>query len=68
MTIPPQLDVAAGVVVVVQLDVGVGDVVVVRKNKALEASSQEKEVMEEGSAVCPRSLSKAADIKSCEYS
>jgi len=59
MTILPQLDVAVRDVVV-QLDVGVGDVVVVRKSKALEASSQEKVVMEEKSAMCLRSLSEAA--------
>lgn len=64
MTILPQLDVAVGdVVVVVQLDVGLVDVVVVRKSKALEASSQEKVVMEEKSAMCPRSLSEAANTK-----
>jgi len=64
MTILSLLDVAAvgAVVVVVQLGVGVVDVVVGRRSKALEASSQEKVAMEERSAMCPRSLSKAADI------
>merc|ERR1712192_330460 len=57
MTILQPLDVAAGDAVA-QLGVGVVDVVVGRWSKALEASSQEKVVMEERSAVCPRSLSK----------
>merc|ERR1712192_147773 len=57
MTILHPLDVAAGDVVA-QVGVGVVDVVVVQRNKALEASSQEKVVMEERSAMCPRSLSK----------
>jgi len=65
MTILHPLDVALGVVVVV---VQITQMVVGRKSKALEASSQEKVVMEERSAMCPRSLSKAADIKSYEYS
>merc|ERR1712192_118318 len=46
MTILHPLDVAAGDVVA-QLGVGVVDVVVVQRNKALEASSQEKVVMME---------------------
>jgi len=44
-----------------QVDVAVGDVVG-RRSKALEASSQEKEVMEERSAACQRSLAKATCI------
>merc|ERR1712192_21920 len=64
MTILHLLDVALGVVVVVvQLGVGVVDVVVGRKSKALEASNQEKVVMEERSAVRQRSFFKAARIK-----
>merc|ERR1712192_109732 len=68
MTILHPLDVAAGDVVA-QLGVGVVDVVVGRWSKALEVSNQEKVVvMEERSAMCPKFLSKAADIKSYEYS
>jgi len=67
MTILHPLDVAAGDVVA-QLGVGLVDVVAVCRSKALEASSQEKVAMEERNAMCPRSLSKAADIESYEYS
>jgi len=49
------------VVGVGQVDVAAGDVVG-RRSKALEASSQEKEVMEERSAACQRSLAKATCI------
>jgi len=48
-----------GVVVVDQLDVAVKDAVVGEMSKALEESNQEK-VMDEGSAMCQRSLSGAA--------
>jgi len=60
MTIqPPLVAAVGGVVEVDQLDVAVEDVVVGGKSKALEESNQEK-VMDEGNAMCQRSLSKAA--------
>jgi len=65
MTILHLLDVALWVVVVV---VQTTQMVVGRKSKALEASSQEKVVMEERSAMCSRFLSKAANIDSYAYS